>query len=259
MRGRHDVDDVLLELEDHLRECTAKRVLAGDDTPSAQRDSLATFGASDLVADAFVLNPDVGLIVPTRFTRGAGTGALVAASFWVISAGAGTYGQASLLTEWNQRSYAIWNTLTAIAVVATVVAVAGGLTRAGGRRDTLTVAGLGLAVIGGVLLIGGTWAWPMTSLALAAAGLLVVLRLRATGLASPTDWLLAVAWTIGIGTLILLEELKVGSIDSYGNHEIAAVAGFALAATMFAVGLAGLGARLRVEQPADRLPDSATA
>jgi hypothetical protein len=258
MRRRRGVDDVLLELEDHLRECTAERVLAGNNTTSAQRDSLHAFGSSELVANAFRLNPNVGLIVPTRFTRNAGIGALLAASFWVISAGAGAYGQGSLLTEWTQRNYAIWNTLTAIAVLASVVAIAGGLMRAGRRHDVLTTAGLGLAVIGSGLLIVGTWAWPMTSLVLAAAGLIVVLRLRATGLGSPTDWLLALSWPFGLGVVILLEELGVGPVDSYGDHAIAAVVGFAFASTMYAVGLASLGARLRVEEPGNRHADSAT-
>lgn len=188
------------------------------------------------------------LIMANRLTHHAATAALVATGFWILSALSGIWGQGSLPTEWTYRNYAIWEAMTAGAVLATVVAFAGVLLRDGGRRDTMAIAGIGLAVMAGALLIIGTWAWPMTSLVLAAAALIVVVRLRASGLGSASDWLLAIAWPLGIGTLMLLEQLKVGPIDSYGDHDIAAAAGFALAATMFAIGLASLGARLREER-----------
>ena len=186
-----------------------------------------------------------------HFTHHAATAALLAAGFWIVSAVSGVWGQGSLLTEWTQRDYAIWTTMTAIATLATAATVAGVLLRAGGRHGVLTIAGIVLAVIGSGLLIIGTWAWPLTSLTLAAAGLVVVLRLRATGLGSLSDWLLAFAWPTGIGVGILLEELGVGPVDSYGDHNLAWIVGFALAATMFALGLAGLGVRLRDEKTVD--------
>jgi hypothetical protein len=189
--------------------------------------------------------------VTNHFTHHAATAALVAAGFWIMSAVSGLWGKGSLLTDWTDLDYAIWTALTAVAVLATIVVVVGVLLREDGRHGALKIAGIGLAVIGGALLIVGTWAWAATSPVLAAAGLVVALRLRATGLGAPTDWLLAAAWPIGIGTLILLEELKVGPTDSYGDHEIASLTGFTLAATLFAIGLAGLGARLRNEKSID--------
>jgi hypothetical protein len=152
-----------------------------------------------------------------QFTHHAATAALVAAGFWIMSAVSGLWGKGSLLTDWTDLDYAIWTALTAVAVLATIVVVVGVLLREDGRHGALKIAGIGLAVIGGALLIVGTWAWAATSPVLAAAGLVVALRLRATGLGAPTDWLLAAAWPIGISTLTLLEELKVGPTDSSGE------------------------------------------
>lgn len=186
-----------------------------------------------------------------HFTHHAATAALLAAGFWIISAVSGLWGQGSLFTDWTQFDYGLWTASTAVAVLATIAVLAGVLLREAGPHGVLTFAGIGLAVLGGALLILGIWFWAASGLVLAAAGLIVALRLRATGQGAPTDWLLAAAWPIGTGTLILLEELKIGPIDSYGDHKVAAMVGFTIAATLFAIGLAGLGARLRNEKMVD--------
>lgn len=258
LRWHRSADLVALELEDHLRESAARRTALGVDSVTAQRETLHQFGEPHIVARAFNLDSSGDIAMPTQFTHAAGTSALIAAGLWIPAAVAALWGLSDVIGGWNQGSYAITMALVVAALLCTLVAFAGMLIRTGGGRDPLTIFAL---VLGGlsVLVMGAApWSWVVSALPLAVAALLVTLRLRTNGLGSPTHWLLVAAWPLGSATVILMEGLRVGTKDSYGDYPVAFMTGFTLAATLFALSLVSIGQWLRSEEPAF-VPDGATA
>lgn len=251
LRWRADADDLVSEVEDHLR-CAATGLQAtGLDRFVAEHQVIERFGDATIVARSFALTPSGGIAMPTRLTRIAGTIALVGALAWLLAV------PAALLRARDQgndleRAYNTFAILVFIAAICTTVALFGLLRRAGGGANWLTVTAVVLAILGTLMLGAGAWAWPMLVPMLTIAALVAILRLRAARFGSgAAGWLLVAAWPIGIGLAILLVVLKVGRIDSYGDYPLAAAIGFAVGCTLFAVALAATGRRLRSEQPAD--------
>jgi hypothetical protein len=116
---------------------------------------------------------------------------------------------------------------------------------------------LAVAIVGVVLMVIGTWAWFATALPIAVSFAWLIFRMRAGGFARPVHWLLVAAWPVGMAVLVLLDQLEVGPQDTYGDHSVASVAGFAVAASLFAIGLASLGQWLRTSRPVARDPELA--
>lgn len=258
LRWQRSADLVALELEDHLRESAARRTALGADAVTAQRETLIQFGEPHIVARAFHLNSSGDIAMPTQFTRVAGTAALIAAGLWIPAAVAALWGLSDVLGGWTQGSYEATRALVVAALLCTLVAFAGTLIRTGGGRDPLTIS---VFAAGGlsVLVMGvAPWSWVASAMPLAFAGWLVMLRLQTNGLGSPTHWLLVAAWPLGSATVILLEGLRVGTKDSYGDYPVAFMIGFTLAATLFALALVSIGRWLRSEEAAF-VPSGATA
>lgn len=245
LRWRCDVDDLVCEVDDHLR-CAALGLQArGLDPSSAQRAVLDRFGDAKLVARSFALTATGGTAMPSQLTRTAGVFAIVAAVAWLVAAPVAFIGAGS--DDWVVP-YFVLNALVFIASVCTTVVIFGMLRRAGGRWDALTVVAMLLAILGTLLLGAATWAWPAGVALVTIAVLIAVLRLRSArlenGLASI---LLVVGWPIGIAVGLVLGALKVGPVDSYGDYYIAQRIGFATGGILFAAGLLMIGRWLHNE------------
>lgn len=251
LRWRTDVDDVLAEIDDHLRLAVQRAEAHGADPVLAQQDVLLRFGDAAVVARAYIVTPSGGIAMPTAFTRSCGTIALTAAIAWLLSVPAGLVGHAHVLGRFDERSHFMWAAITLLASAATAVALLGLVRRAGTTWDWRAVTALALAILS-VLLIGVfTWGWPAGTALLALACLPAVLRMRAAGLrVGRLEWLLVAAWPVGIVVWLVLEWRKVGTADFYGDYLLAEVIGFGTGAVLFAAGLLAVGRWLRSEEPA---------
>jgi len=258
LRWQRNADLVTLELEDHLRESAARRTALGIDSVAAQRETLHQFGEPHIVALAFKLNSSGDIAMPTQFTRAAGASALIAAGLWITAVIAGLWGQFDMTEVWSDEIFPYFMALVIAALLCTLFTVAGTLTRTGGGRDPLTISALGLAGISLLVMGAMPWTWVASALPLTVAALLITFRLRANGLGSPAHWLLVAAWPLGSATLILMEALRVGPVDRYGDYPAAWHTGFFLAVALFALGLIVIGQWLRSEEPAV-VPDGAVA
>jgi hypothetical protein len=185
--------------------------------------------------------------VSSLLQRHAGTAALVGAFFWIVSAATGTIGQGNLFTTWTDGNYLIWNTVTAIALLCSLVALIGTALWSGAGRDTVAIAALVVGVIGSVLMIMATWAWGVVALPIAIAAAYVVQRLKSAGVAESLSWALVAAWPVGSTLWYLGNLMQWGPRVSDEGSESAAVISFAVAAVLFAAGLATLGRWLRTQ------------
>lgn len=210
------------------------------------------------MALAFNLNSSGDIAMPTKFTRAVATSALIASGLWITAAIVGLWGQFHMTEVWSDERLPVIAALIIAAQLCTLFALAGTLTRTGGGRDPLAISAL---VLGGISVLATSampWGWMFSALPLAVAALLVALRLRANGLGSPAHWLLVAAWPLGTATLVLMEALRVGPQDSYGDYPAAWHTGFSLAVAVFPLGLVVVGLWLHSEEPAV-VPGGATA
>ena len=123
VRWRRDVDDLVAEVEDHLYSTVERLEATGTDTQLAQRKTLDRFGDPDLMADAFASTPRGGIAVPTKFSKTAGTAAIVASALWVVSIAIFWLDQAS---DGNGNTgYFIWSINVVVAGALTLVATIG--------------------------------------------------------------------------------------------------------------------------------------
>ena len=106
-----------------------------------------------------------------------------------------------------------------IAAVTIVVAFAGLLARAGGRRDVATIFDLVLAGAAAAMMVVTAWAWLVWTMLIAAAALIAVLKARAAMVgAGSTDWLLVAAWPAALATFLVADRMRLGDVDTYGDH-----------------------------------------
>jgi hypothetical protein len=260
LRWRPDVDDVIAEVEDHLRLAADRLESTGVARAVAQQRVLLRFGDESVVARSFALTPSGGIAMPTTLTRASGTIAIAAAFLWLLSIPTGLYGQTELFMEWQQASYFVWATIVFGAAVATSIALFGLLRRSGDSWDWSAILVVVLTVLGTLSLGLFTWGWPVGVALLTGAALVTLLRLRAAGLSvGASHWLLVGAWPIGIAVSVLLQSLHLGPYDLYGTHYVAVIIGFGTGGVLFAAGLAAVGLRLRREEPVEDQPSMVAA
>ncbi len=250
VRQRPDADDVVLEVEDHLREAAAGLVAAGCSEADAQRLALARFGDRNLMKDALAATPSTGLVMPSVFTRIAGASTLMAAALW-----AGT----AVLVWWSSGLFAPWSeerymTMTLVAVAAlalTGVALAGLLCRIG--RPTATALAAVLFALGAVGIAIAPWSWLASGLFIGGAFLGAVVQCREVlGAAAWPLWATAFAWPVGLATFVLVNGAGLGPVNEYGEHPAANAVAFSATAGVLVVGLGSLGAWLAFERAGAR-------
>ncbi len=190
--------------------------------------------------------------MPTQTTRSAGTVALVSAALWVIAAVLSLLGAGG---KWELK-YALFSAAVLVAAATFTFVVAGALLRSGGIRGWWPGITLATSLFSVLCALVVTWAWPLWAAPLTVAALLTVIRLRSAELSlgatrGPMDWVFVAAWPIGFATFVLLDALKVGSVDEYGDRFVANRVGFGLGTLIFAAGLVRFGRWLRSEHPAE--------
>jgi len=245
IRFRRDAVDVVAEAEDHVREAVERLCRSGADPIAAQRITLERFGDPMVVARALSVTAHGGIAMPTAFTRAAGTAALASAVAWVLAAVALSFDG---LQGMGENLYLTFLIPIMIAAVTTAIALAGLLSRVGGRRDFGTIVGLVLAFSAAAMMVLA-WAWLVWTMLIAAAALIAVLKARAALVgAGATDWLLVAAWPAALATFVIADRMRLGDVDTYGDYPGAVLAAFLVGTALFVGGLVPLGRWLRSEE-----------
>ena len=252
LRWRPDVDDVLDEVADHLRERADRLAAQGMPAGQAEQRAVESFGRPSQVAQSFAFTDSGALAVPSRLTRLAGAAGMVAGIAWMASiVAAVTGGHMDVFVAWSLPRYYAWVAVLMAAMGLTTLTLAGVLLRIGRLR---TLRGRGLVLVGAALVPALTvfgWAITIISATLSLA-VLAALHGSEPALARfvrPSR--LLTVWLLGGAVLVLLDEaLRIGPVDEYGDHPLAWLIPFVACALCSAVALSLLGARLWTEQPA---------
>lgn len=193
--------------------------------------------------------------MPTRLTRAAGTFALIAAVAWIAVAPAAVLGAGS--EDWELR-YTTLALLSFVAAACSTVAIFGLLQRAGGGAAAAVA--LTLAILGTLVLGIVTWMWLIGVGLMGIASLIAVLRLRSARLGRVLGHVLMVcAWPIGVAVAVMLDMMRIGPIDSYGEPYLGQLIGYSTGGILFAAGLVACGTWLRREVVVDVSDSMATA
>jgi len=185
----------------------------------------------------------------TRFSRTAGTVALVASGLWLVALIIFGFGL-GFTEDFDTTVYLIWSASILAAGVLTFIAALGLRQRRGnlGGLGTTGVVVLGVGVVVSVL----TWATPLWMMIQGVGMLLVVLSMRPISVAPRTAlFAYGSGMLIGAITFFVLTAMKVGTPDSYGDYPMAWVFGLVVGLIIVASGLLGMGRWLNSEQPAD--------
>lgn len=253
LAGRRDVDDVLDEVADHLRENVSRLVAQGAADADAQRRTLECFGDLGVVARAFVETSSGELAVPSRFTRRAGSLGLAAAACWVGGLVLGLVGAAGdLLDEWSEPRYVAYAIVMGLATVLSTLTMIGALRRAGALR-TLTGAVCTVLMAGtAVVVLALTWAIAVVMPVFAVGVLIGSSRLGPAGRLRRPAVGLALTWLVGFCALYLGDEVYgFGPVNQYGDYPLVWTSVLVGTSLGSAATLAVLGHRLRGERPVD--------
>lgn len=185
--------------------------------------------------------------MPTKFTRSAGTIAMLAAGLWLAAAALFLVGQ-QFIDDWNTSVYLIWSAGVIVAGVLTFV-VGLGLRQRMEKPSVLATVGLVLLGLGVVISLL-SWAIPAWMMFQGLGMLLLVLAIWPSGLApKPSAAAYGLGMLAGTLTFLALTFLEVGTPDQYGDYPIAWETGLAVGCVVTAAGLFGLGSWLRGEAP----------
>lgn len=182
-----------------------------------------------------------------RTERIAGTAAVVAPWGWLALLAGFLFQSAESAVPWETLSL-ILSVAGLIVGLASLVALSGMLVQVGDARDVWRTVAVVLAILGVAVLTFLTWFTPLWAGLLSAASLIAAFRLRAAGLGSTTGRRAFVAaWPLSFGLFVLLDAMKLGRIDEYGDYPWAGGISVAIWCGLFAVGLATHAKGLRAE------------
>jgi hypothetical protein len=259
IRWRRDLDDVVVEMEDHLYSTVEGMLATGLEPEAAQRETLERFGEPKLLAALYASSNSGGIAVPTRTTIRAGTLALAAAALWLVAVAVNWFdtvrdsgGDDSDWYVW----YIVWTALVGAAgVLGVFVMIA-----LGKRHGGFGAAGLIALVItslGVLFSIGVAWASPAWMAVIGIGYLITGIKVWIGGLAPKASTaLFSMGMLLGVGAFIVADALKIGTPDSYGDYPVSWIVGHAVGFGLTALGLIGLGLWLKNEQPADVMSDT---
>jgi hypothetical protein len=252
---RRDVDDVLAEAADHLHSAAARLESEGATHEHAQRQALERFGDPEVLASAFATTSGRGAAVPTTFTRRAGTMAIVSGILWT------TAGVGYLLSGWLEFRAGVWRGLPAtilslsgpalFTAAALTVTVMIALHERHGHFGWVGVAGIAVAGVGVVSTIM-VWAFTIWGALLGLGTALVAAAMLSRDLAPrPVTIMFGSGLAAGAVLWATLRVREVGTPNAYGDYLLVDGTGVLTASVLVALGLFGLGAWLRSEEPAD--------
>lgn len=254
IRWRGDVDDVIDEVEDHLRETAANLTAAGVDEREAQRRTLVRFGDPAIIHRVFSTSPSGGVVMPTAFTRTAGAVAFLAAPLW-IAATVLKWWESGLFAPWSQDRFVAYSVVAASATLLALIVMLGMLARVGWPRPTSGVA-IGLALLGLIGMAGVTWMWPVLGLFLGPAFLLTTLAVtRAVERFGRLTWAAPIGWFAGFMVFALLSGVGLGPVDEYGGFPMAEAVGFSVVAAGMVIGMLDVGRWLVTEHGTEPVTD----
>lgn len=138
-----------------------------------------------------------------------------------------------------ERIYTALSVGGLIVGLATLVALIGLLQRSGTTPGVSGTAALVAAVVAVAGLTAFTWASIVWSGLFSLASVIALWRLRAAGIGSKVGtWALGAAWPVGFGLFVLLDQLRFGRVDEYGDYPWAGGIGQAVWCGLFALGIA---------------------
>jgi hypothetical protein len=250
---RRDADAIVAELEDHLRCGVERRLHDGLDELTAQRESLDVLGEAGEVARELCRADGHGVALPSRWSRAGGIAALAAAALVVVSLlPLYAWVQVRLAGSSEVAAYWVYAVVLVASAMASLLALAGTLARAGAGPSPGTVAALGVAGSGVVLTALFTWGSLVTlALVCVPVGLALARLARITPVPSGA-WAQVAAWPLALAVFVVADELVgLGPADEYGDHPWAWFVGGAVFAVLWAFGQGALGRRLRAERLVD--------
>jgi hypothetical protein len=257
IRWRRDLDDVVGEMEDHLYSTVEGMLATGLEPDAAQRETLERFGEPKLLAGLYASSNSGGIAVPTTTTKQAGTLALVAAAFWLMSAAVVWIG---IATEGDGDDWVVgyigWAISVGIAgVLGLFVMVA--LGKRHGGFGAVGLIGLVIASLGVALGVIGTWAAPAWMGLLGIGYLIAGIKMWGPGLApKAATALFTFGMLAGVAGFVIADALEVGAVDSYGDRAASSIIGIVTGQGLTALGLIGLGLWLKNEDPIDTSTDT---
>jgi hypothetical protein len=247
---RRDADAIVAELEDHLRSGVERRVRAGLDEVTAQKESLDVIGEAGEIARELCRSNGKGVALPSPLSRAGGVAALTAAALVLVSpVPLYAWVQVQVAGSSEVTAYWVYALVLVSASTASLIALAGTLARAGSGASPGTVAAMGMAAFGVVLTALFTWG-SLATLALICLpfGLALALLARITPV-PPWAWVQVAAWPVALGVFVALDEvIGLGPADEYGDHPWAWFVGGAVFAVLWAIGQFALGRRLLTER-----------
>lgn len=240
-----DAEDILAEVEDHLRAAAASYRDGGLDAQVAEASTLRAFGSPRLVARAFADARKGGLAVPTTFTRRAGLAAIACPLLLLLGILLEEAERWTIAT-WSSNWYLAGNSAVLLALALLVVALLGLRARHGGAVGTFGLAGLVLVGLG-TLVVLAQFSW---ALLLWLAPISVGCALFATGVLRARLLSRLAAALLGSG-LLLTAELALRQHLAGGDANVMVWPHALIGLASFGIGLAWLGWQLRVERPVD--------
>lgn len=255
IRWRSDADEVIAEMEDHLRTAVEDLERGGVLEADAQSDVLDRFGEPALVAREVATTPSGTIAAPTESTRTAGAAAMVSASAWV---GLLALWSATAIMSERGKDWETTETVLFIAGVGCLFAAIGTSVMAWlGLRNRLgglgTVGLLGAVIcalaLPAALIPWFTFGWQ--GLLAAGSALIAVAALRSGYGHRRAIFVAGFSWVMALGTWAALRSAEVGPVDEWGDYPVAFVGGLAVGCLGSAVGMLAIGRWLHREPPAD--------
>jgi hypothetical protein len=259
LHWRDDADELVAEMEDHLRTATEDLVRDGLDRADAERAVLGRFGEPVRVARELSTTPSGGLAAPSEWSRAAGAAAMVSAGAWLgvlFSWVASTALSGSGRWELPEQLLYMAGAACLLAALGTTLMAWLGLRSRLGGLGAVGLVGRGLCT---AACAAGVVAWFLPGwqgLLGAGSALVAIAAWRTGGSHRGAVATAGVAWVAGLGTWAVLRWLEVGPVDEWGDYPVAVVSGLSVGCLLAAAGLFGLGRWMHGEEPAD-LPASA--
>lgn len=240
---RHDADDIVAEVADHLCEVADWHADRGMDHLTAERHALGQFGTSTIVARAFAQHGK-GIAMPTSFTRRSGL-------LWLLSAMLLASGFVLIMHEswrgaWDATVYAYGAILIGAGIAALLGGMVGVWRRHGGSLGRVGLTGLvltGVAVLPGTFL---TWFTPIWMTLLALGCVAFAVAVARAGVVSPVA-----SGVMAAGIIIVTGAMWAGGpLETFSDRYLWAAPGWA-GGLAFVAGCAWLGYQLWMESPAE--------
>ncbi|GAA3640121.1 HAAS signaling domain-containing protein [Microlunatus ginsengisoli] len=247
--GRPDRDDLVAEIEDHLRESVERGCEHGLDRVQAEFQAIDRLGEARALARRLCRLP-ARLSAGGPWGRASGRIATIAALWW--PAVALTYLAMAFDPTESPVLYQTWCALTAVGIALAATTLF--LVSAASVRRRLVVLVLALpAAVGVAWQAWGEvgWFWPLPTLLVAvlALGLQAVPAARLLVGRLPLV-VLAAGWLLGAALAMATPYVRLGPMDSYGYAILPALLGFGLGACATVLSLGVLAARVSWRCPA---------